>query len=233
MTGHGSRVAGHLIVGALLLGAPCVLHAQDSTPPSPALTQAHERILADSTQRLSAQAPQRPTVRLTFTGDINLGTSFLPNGVPPDTQASAFARVDSLLRGDLVIGNFEGVLSDTLPAAKCGGKSNCYEFRTPHRMAPRLVDAGFTHLNLANNQVVDITALKDLQNIQSLDLSGNKVATVSWARFGKVAQVAAFAVAAAIVVVIGMVFFRADPPANGANPPPTTNVQSSPAAPVQ
>ena len=120
-----------LSVGALLAGAPSFLCAQDSTPPSPALIEAHARLLADSLAR--ANAPMRQRVRLTFTGDINLGTSFLPNGVPPDTQASAFARVDSLLRGDLVIGNFEGVLSDTLPAAKCGGKSNCYEFRTPHR----------------------------------------------------------------------------------------------------
>ena len=138
-------------LGALLFGAPLVLHAQDSTPPSPALIAAHARLQSD-TIRPSA----RPPVRLTFTGDINLGTSFLPNGVPPDTQASAFARVDSLLRGDLVIGNFEGVLSDTLPAAKCGTKSNCYEFRTPHRMVRRLVEAGFTHVNLANNHASDL-----------------------------------------------------------------------------
>jgi hypothetical protein len=31
-----------------------------------------------------------------------------------------------------------------------------------------------------------------------------------------------------LVVVIGMVFFRADPPANGANPPPTTSLNSTP-----
>jgi hypothetical protein len=138
-------------LGALLAGAPSLLRAQDSTPPSAALIEAHARLQADSV-RLSA----RPPVHLTFTGDINLGTSFLPNGVPPDTQASAFARVDTLLRGDLVIGNFEGVLSDTLPAAKCSGKSNCYEFRTPHRMVRRLAEAGFTHVNLANNHASDL-----------------------------------------------------------------------------
>ena len=138
--------------GALLLGAPSFLRAQDSVPPpSSALIEAHARLQTDSV-RLSA----RPPVRLSFTGDINLGTSFLPNGVPADTQPSAFARVDSLLRGDLVIGNFEGVLSDTLPAAKCEGKSNCYEFRTPRWMVRRLVEAGFTHLNLANNHASDL-----------------------------------------------------------------------------
>jgi hypothetical protein len=30
-----------------------------------------------------------------------------------------------------------------------------------------------------------------------------------------------------LVVVIGMVFFRTDPPASGANPPPTTSVNST------
>ena len=140
-----------LSIGALLLGAPSLLHAQDSTPPSPALIEAHAR-LQDTSVHLST----RPPVHLTFTGDINLGTSFLPHGVPSDTQPSAFARVDSLLRGDFVIGNFEGVLSDTLPAAKCEGKSNCYEFRTPHWLVRRLVKAGFTHVNLANNHASDL-----------------------------------------------------------------------------
>jgi len=152
IAGRWSLVAGAVFVGALTIGAPSSLRAQDSTPPSPALIETHARVQGGPPDRLTA----RPPVRLTFTGDINLGTSFLPNGVPPDTQASAFARVDSLLRGDLVIGNFEGVLSDTLPAAKCGGKSNCYEFRTPHRMVGRLVDAGFTHVNLANNHASDL-----------------------------------------------------------------------------
>lgn len=138
-------------LGALLFGAPLVLHAQDSVPPSPALIQAHALLLADS-----AHAPMRPRVHLTFTGDINLGTSLVPGGVPSDTAPSPFAQVDSLFTGDLVIGNFEGVLSDTLPAAKCEGRPNCYEFRTPRWMVRRLVEAGFTHLNQANNHASDL-----------------------------------------------------------------------------
>lgn len=154
------RVVGRAarVLGALLVGAPLVLHAQDPVPPSP--------------QRPSATAPQRPPVRLTFTGDINLGTSFLKGGVPADTQPSAFAQVDSLLRGDFVVGNFEGVLSDTLPAAKCGKKSNCYEFRTPRWMAQRLVDAGFTHLNLANNHASDLGLAGRIETRQVLDSLG-------------------------------------------------------------
>ncbi|HWA58174.1 MAG TPA: CapA family protein [Gemmatimonadales bacterium] len=95
-------------------------------------------------------------VRLVFTGDINLGTRTLPDGIPPDSGRQLFAAVDTLLRGDLVVGNFEGVLSDSGESAKCAPKSTrCYAFATPTWLAPRLREAGFTHLNLANNHAND------------------------------------------------------------------------------
>ena len=40
--------------------------------------------------------------------------------------------------------------ADTLPTP-----AGCYAFRTPTALAPRLVEAGFTHLNLANNHAND------------------------------------------------------------------------------
>ena len=95
-------------------------------------------------------------LHLVFTGDINLGTRTLPDGIPPDSGRQLFAGVDSLLRGDLVVGNFEGVLSDSGESAKCAPTSTrCYAFATPTWLAPRLKDAGFTHLNLANNHAND------------------------------------------------------------------------------
>ena len=121
-------------------------------------------------------------IRLAFTGDINLGTRTLPDGIPPDSGRQTFAQVDSLLKGDLVVGNFEGVLSDSGWSFKCGPPpdttavdstkapkpakkpaatkkpkppSNCYAFATPTWLAPRLKEAGFTHLNLANNHAND------------------------------------------------------------------------------
>ncbi len=95
-------------------------------------------------------------LRLVFTGDINLGTRTLPDGLPPDSGRGLFSGVDSLLRGDFVIGNFEGVLSDSGASEKCGPKSTrCYAFATPTWLAPRLKEAGFTHLNLANNHAND------------------------------------------------------------------------------
>jgi capsule synthesis protein PGA_cap len=121
-------------------------------------------------------------VRLVFVGDINLGTRTLPDGIPPDSGRQTFAKVDSLLKGDLVVGNFEGVLSDSGWSYKCGPPpdttavdstktpkpakkpaatkkpkppTNCYAFATPTWLAPRLQGAGFTHLNLANNHAND------------------------------------------------------------------------------
>ncbi len=107
--------------------------------------------------RLAAQFIHQPfPISLVFTGDINLGTRTLEEGIPPDSGRRLFAGVDSLLKGDLVVGNFEGVFSDSGESAKCAPKSTrCYAFATPTWLAPRLKEAGFTHLNLANNHAND------------------------------------------------------------------------------
>jgi len=110
------------------------------------------------TGRLAAQGivHDPAPLRLVFTGDINLGTRTLDEGIPPDSGRGLFRGVDSLLRGDLVIGNFEGVLSDSGESAKCAPKSTrCYAFATPTWLARRMPEAGFTHLNLANNHAND------------------------------------------------------------------------------
>jgi hypothetical protein len=117
-------------------------------------------------------------VRLAFTGDINLGTATLEDGIPPDSGRGLLDPARPSLSGDLVIGNFEGVLADTGTSVKCliakppplrrskkskpppaeppAVRRNCYAFRTPTVLAPRLVEAGFTHLNLANNHANDL-----------------------------------------------------------------------------
>jgi hypothetical protein len=117
-------------------------------------------------------------VRLAFVGDINLGTETLTDGVPPDSGRGLLDQARPSLQGDLVVGNFEGVLADTGTSVKCllpltpkerrrrkqikadtlplPTRPNCYAFRTPTILAPRLVEAGFTHLNLANNHANDL-----------------------------------------------------------------------------
>ena len=99
-------------------------------------------------------------VRLAFAGDINLGTITLDEGIPPDSGRQLLAQVGNYLVGDLVIGNFESTLADSGTPAKCirNGRvrRNCYAFVTPTFLAPRLVEAGFTHLTLANNHANDL-----------------------------------------------------------------------------
>lgn len=127
-----------------------------------------------------APASLRPpaAVRLAFVGDINLGTTTLADGVPPDSGRGLLDAARPALVGDLVVGNFEGVLADTGTSEKCeqlrvrvhhrpsrkrrrqvvdtaSARPGCYAFRTPTALAPRLVEAGFTHLNLANNHAND------------------------------------------------------------------------------
>ena len=118
------------------------------------------------------------SVRLAFVGDINLGASNLSDGVPPDSGRGLLDRARPSLSGDVVVGNFEGVLADTGTSSKClvkvrvkrsrraraqrqpaetlATRPNCYAFRTPTMLGPRLVDAGFTHMNLANNHANDL-----------------------------------------------------------------------------
>lgn len=145
-------------------------------------------------------------MRLAFVGDINLGTMTIPGGVPPDSARTLLREAKPFLNGDLVIGNFEGVLADSGETEKCGKRKSvkwtdeaaspstadsaraaqarrtadsvaaarkakatrhhpkhpakpepirCYAFLTPTWLAPRLTEAGFTHLNLANNHAND------------------------------------------------------------------------------
>jgi hypothetical protein len=113
-------------------------------------------------------------VSLAFTGDISLGTLTIPDGVPPDSGRTLLDAARSALTGDLIVGNFEGVLGDSGTTYKCdpegirvgyaapdSGTSTrepprlCYAFLTPTALAPRLREAGFTHLNLANNHAND------------------------------------------------------------------------------
>ncbi len=117
---------------------------------------------SDLTAFLKMLGPPRATqpVRLAFVGDINLGTLTLENGLPPDAGRGLLRDVDSLLVGDLVMGNFESTLADSGTPAKClvNGvvRRNCYAFVTPTYLADRLPEAGFTHVTLANNHANDL-----------------------------------------------------------------------------
>lgn len=185
-------------VALLLAGAAACASPKPPPAPPPTLVPAPARAPAAEpsppppvAERPDTAARRRATasVRLAFVGDINLGTATLPGGVPRDSGRALFAAARPALTGDLVIGNFEGVLADSGETEKCGKKravvwrglvpvsdtgrvreprhrakrkaakpappSRCYAFLTPTLLAPRLAEAGFTHLNLANNHAND------------------------------------------------------------------------------
>jgi hypothetical protein len=141
-------------------------------------------------------------------GDINLGTETLPDGVPPDSGRGLLDAARPALVGDLVVGNFEGVLADTGTSDKCERlraeerpararrkrtrrppvdtatvRPGCYAFRTPTTLAPRLVEAGFTHLNLANNHANDYGPAGRASTERILDSLGIR-------RYGPLGQIA-------------------------------------------
>lgn len=169
---------GWLVLLAALACAKAPPPPQPQPQPVPPVSPPSPLIEPTPTPAARVYAP----VRLAFVGDINLGTETLPDGVPPDSGRGLLDRARPSLHGDLVIGNFEGVLADTGTSVKClvrltpkeqrrkerlrkqmkadtlppATRPNCYAFRTPTMLAPRLVEAGFTHMNLANNHANDL-----------------------------------------------------------------------------
>jgi hypothetical protein len=152
---------------------------------------------------IPAPPAPRATVRFAFAGDINLGTLTLPGGVPPDEGRGLLEAAMPALRGDLVVGNFEGVLGDSGTTYKCSAEGRrvtaadtlapppdtaprprsrrrvrpepprlCYAFLTPPALAPRLREAGFTHLNLANNHAGDFGPEARTQSAATLGALG-------------------------------------------------------------
>lgn len=154
-----------VLVFALSAGA-CARQAPPAPAPEPvavvdSLPQAPDTLVVAVPAPDTTPPPPPPrvgTLTFAFTGDINLGTTTLPGGVPPDSGRAVLAAAHPALVGDFVVGNLEGVFADTGVSEKCIGRTNCYAFRTPVFLAERLRDAGFTHLNLANNHSNDLGA---------------------------------------------------------------------------
>lgn len=105
----------------------------------------------------AAPAPLERPIRVAAVGDTVMGS--LPYGLPPDRGRGLFTAVRPLLVGDVVMGNFEGTLTKR-GSSKCGPRPgpNCYAFHTPPSFAPRLRDAGFTVMSVANNHADDFGA---------------------------------------------------------------------------
>jgi hypothetical protein len=218
--------------------------APAAPPPSPIPPAANADTAAareDSLARAKRARRVRAPVRLAFVGDINLGTMTLPGGVPSDSGRALLRAAKPFLTGDLVVGNFEGVLADSGETTKCAKKRSvawatspaalkrappkvdsvppptrrhhprtrpkpkpepvrCYAFLTPAFLAARLSEAGFTHLNLANNHANDF----GLDGRRSTD---SILASLGLATYGPLGRVAIDTVrrgdASTIVGIVG------------------------------
>lgn len=222
VSGNLPRTPDRGLAALFLLCATACGSAPPPAVPAPVAVDtaaAHpDTIAAAPVEPPAPPAPPAPVraalpVRLSFTGDINLGTSTLPGGIPPDDGRGLLDGVDSLLTGNLVIGNLEGVLADTGTTTKCDApgrrrrdgslpqRSNCYVFLTPTRLASRLRDAGFTHLNLANNHSHDFGVAGRISSEQTLKALGLKV-------YGPVGQISIDTVRSGdSLTVIGLIGF--------------------------
>lgn len=93
--------------------APPPVPVPDTAARLPPAPPPPERVEPRPTRRLAS-------LTLAFTGDINLGTLTIPAGLPPNDGRGLFDASREALRGDLVVGNFEGVLGDSGTTYKCG-----------------------------------------------------------------------------------------------------------------
>lgn len=106
-----------------------------------------------------------PKVRFAVVGDIAMVAN-------DDGGASYFSSATPYLRGDVVLGNLEGTLTDR-GASKCGGgSSSCFAFRAPPSYASLLTRAGFTIMNTANNHAFDFGSAGQADTIATLDRLG-------------------------------------------------------------
>ena len=114
-------------------------------------TQAADSIYTDDTEDDDFSR----VITIALTGDIMMGTTYPDTVLPANSGRSLFNDVRSVLRdADLAVGNLEGTLCDSGQTKKTKVAYN-YAFRTPTSFAPRLSEAGFDFLSMANNHSND------------------------------------------------------------------------------
>lgn len=119
---------------------------------------------AQPSRGFSAEAPQGgtqntaksgDTLTICVVGDIMMGTTYPSVQLPANEGRDLFRDCGDLLRSaDVACGNLEGAMTDGGTSTKRGG-ANSYSFRMPTSFAPRLQEAGFDFLGLANNHAND------------------------------------------------------------------------------
>lgn len=139
----------------------------------------------DSVRTQKTERPEKATgdtLTVAMTGDIMMGTTYPEPALPTDDGKWLFRDVkDILQKADISVGNLEGTLCDSAETTK-KKSAYTYAFRTPVRFAPRLKEAGYDFLSMANNHAFDfgiegITSTEkalDSQGIMYAGIKGRK-----------------------------------------------------------
>ena len=99
-------------------------------------------------------------------------------GITPELPPSPQTYLDPIageLRGDVVIGNLEGTLTDVSEDLKCeedAKPGTCYAFRAPPEYATYLREAGFNAMSLANNHSYDFGEAGQEETVEALHRAG-------------------------------------------------------------
>lgn len=123
----------------------------------------HKTLLLSVCLALAATAAAHATgegsrLTLALTGDIMMGTDYPSPQLPPQEGRQLFVEAAPVLtRATVAAGNLEGVMADGGTSTKKLSRSS-YAFRTPSAFAPRLSEAGFDFVSLANNHAFDFGA---------------------------------------------------------------------------
>lgn len=111
----------------------------------------------------------RESITIAAVGDTMLGMTPI---LPADPK-HYFDSVRRSLRGDVVVGNLEGTLTDVAESPKCSvSSSECFAFRAPPEFARALRAAGFTLMSNANNHSYDYGEAGQEETREALDRAG-------------------------------------------------------------
>lgn len=112
------------------------------------------------------------TITITAVGDLMLGSDYPDRSRMPKHNI-LLTLADSLKNSHFLIGNMEGVITDSSdPGKKCPLLQNCFVFRMPAGTENYLKKAGFDFLSLANNHSGDFGTTGLAQTMHLLDKAG-------------------------------------------------------------
>jgi len=113
------------------------------------------------------------TLTLAFTGDVMMGTLYPRERLPQDSARHIFDHVAPLLRSaDAAFGNLEGVMAYSGRNRKNPASKMAFMFMMPPHFAPRLTEAGYDFMCLANNHIYDFWDDGIVSTEQTLDAIG-------------------------------------------------------------